>query len=306
MPGSRIQYLKRKDIDIKKWDNCVAQNSNGLIYAYSFFLDKIAINWNGIIVNDYDCIIPIPWRRKYGINYQFKPAFIQQLGIIGNASLIDSAIIQEKITGKIKYGTLLFNFSNKEIANELHAHSHVNMVLGLSAGYDKLYSGFSSSVKNHIKQSQSKNLHYTESNDIDGAIDLYENLYSKRMLSIKNDDYRNLKILSKLMFEKEMCLIRKVKDSNGTTLATTLLLKDTKRIYNLISSITIEGRHLKANYFLFDELIREFSGQPLLLDFEGSDLEGIKQFYGKFGSHNEPYFYLNYNRLPWPLTLLKK
>ncbi|HRF27551.1 MAG TPA: hypothetical protein PKW54_09435, partial [Ferruginibacter sp.] len=76
-------------------------------------------------------------------------------------------------------------------------------------------------------------------------------------------------------------------------------------LYNMISCIWPEGKKKGANYFLFDQVIREFSGNPLSLDFEGSDVPGIAYFYEKFSDKKEIYPFIRLNRLPWPLRILK-
>jgi hypothetical protein len=67
-----------------------------------------------------------------------------------------------------------------------------------------------------------------------------------------------------------------------------------------------EGKKTEANHFLINAIIKEFAGTKMLLDFEGSDLPGVKAFYENFGVTNQPYYLLRYNALPFPLKLLKK
>ena len=85
-----------------------------------------------------------------------------------------------------------------------------------------------------------------------------------------------------------------------------ILLEDRNRFYNIINYTTIEGRQLKANFFLYDNLFKELSESPMLFDFEGSDLTGVKHFYKNFGAINQPYFQWHFNQLPWPLNYLKQ
>ena len=35
--GDQIKYLQHKEIDKAKWDACIEQAPNGLIYGYSFY-----------------------------------------------------------------------------------------------------------------------------------------------------------------------------------------------------------------------------------------------------------------------------
>ena len=42
--------------------------------------------------------------------------------------------------------------------------------------------------------------------------------------------------------------------------------------------------------FLIDDYIKSNCNKNKVLDFEGSNLEGVKKFYSGFGSINKPYF----------------
>ena len=52
------------------------------------------------------------------------------------------------------------------------------------------------------------------------------------------------------------------------------------------------GRVKRAHFYLLDQLIAEFATKNMILDFEGSDVPGIAEFYRKFGSVNQPYPFL--------------
>jgi len=54
--------------------------------------------------------------------------------------------------------------------------------------------------------------------------------------------------------------------------------------------------------WLIDNFIRQNSGKPLILDFEGSNNEGLARFYGSFGSNRIEYQRYVRNFLPGPLN----
>ena len=62
---SSVSYLQNKDIDKIKWDKCIDTASNGLIYAYSFYLDTMAKHWDALVMNDYEAVMPITWNKKF-------------------------------------------------------------------------------------------------------------------------------------------------------------------------------------------------------------------------------------------------
>src|SRR5687768_6176429 len=79
-----MQYLQRDQIDTVKWDRCIEKAGNGLIYGYSFYLDHMTTDWDGLIHGDYEAVMPLPKRTKFGITYIYQPAFIASLGVFGN------------------------------------------------------------------------------------------------------------------------------------------------------------------------------------------------------------------------------
>ena len=43
-------------------------------------------------------------------------------------------------------------------------------------------------------------------------------------------------------------------------------------------------------YALFDQLIKKYSATHKILDFEGSDIPGVRRFFGGFGPARIPYY----------------
>ena len=53
-----IYYLPYQQIDKEKWDACIAQSSNSLIYACSFYLEALSENWDALVLDDYEAVMP--------------------------------------------------------------------------------------------------------------------------------------------------------------------------------------------------------------------------------------------------------
>jgi len=47
-----IKHLKNSEIDIALWDECISKSFNGLVYAYSFYLDVVCPNWEALVFED--------------------------------------------------------------------------------------------------------------------------------------------------------------------------------------------------------------------------------------------------------------
>jgi hypothetical protein len=303
---SQINISASQNIDKEKWNRCVNENENGLIYSSTQYLDSICDNWHGLVVDDYAAVMALPWRKKIGIRYGYIPPFIQQLGLIGDISNIESVELIKAIQQFISFADIHFNFSNISIAKTIPAILRTNLVIDLSQPLDKIRSAFKKDTRENIRKAETQELLYTSETEIDKAISLYQTHYGERMKHIHEPDYNHFLQLSRYLEIKSQCFTRQVTDENGNVLSIGLFLKDEKRIYNLMNTTVPEGRNKEANYFLLDRVIAEFAGQSLLFDMEGSELPGVRAFYEKFGAVNQPYFYYHYNGLPWLLRLLKR
>jgi len=288
-----IEILPSHKMDIAKWDACVCNSNNGLIYATSVYLNFMSDDWNGIVVNNYDCVMPIPWRKKFGIRYCYDVPFAQQLGWFSQYEKSNESLMLETFFSFIKYGDYAFNFLNGKIQN---AFSCNNYVLDLSQQYDTIQKKFSNDLINNLKKAYKEELFYAIGN-YDTAIELFKDLYRKRILHVSENDFENFKKLCAHLKESNNVIVRNVCNAKNELLATALLLKDEKRLYNMMNSTTVEGRKTEANHFLFDNILKEFVNNNLLFDFEGSDIPGVKSFYEKFGSSNQPYYKLHFNHL---------
>ena len=285
-----IQILAAHVIEQARWDKCVEDNTNGLIYAQYDYLDNICDHWHGIVIGDYEAVMALPWRKKYGFRYYYRPPFVQQLGLIGNTASVDQEHLIRLIRQFAWYGDLFLNFSNYRLAEALKAGNKTNFIITLKSGYDQIYAAYSPDLKQTLQKNNPDFL-YTKDAGFLLAIETFQEAYAARMPHISTDEFSRLTVICKQLENRGACLVRAVYTGSGTLLSNALLLKDNKRIYHLFNTTTSEGRKLQSNHWLIDQILKEFAGEKLLFDFEGSELEGIKNFYKKFGGHIQPYFY---------------
>lgn len=261
-------------------------------------------NWSCIIIGDYEAVMPVPWRKKFGITYTYSVPFVQQLGFFSASKNNNEEALLKFFFQHFKYGDYAFNFQNKiEISN---AKACNNFIIHLLQQYEKIAASYSQDIINNIKKTAKENLVYSAEGNFETAIEVFKHLYAERTPHVTDKDFSNFQSLCKTLSAKNKIEVRKVTNSKNELLAIALLLKDEKRLYNMMNSTTGEGRKTSANHFLFDQLIKEFSNTDLILDFEGSDLTGIKSFYEKFGAVNQPYTSIHFNHLPFPLKLFKR
>lgn len=298
-----IRYIQRKEIDVDKWDACVEAAPNGLIYARSWWLDAMADNWDALVLGDYEIIMPLTWRRKWGIKYLYQPAFTQQLGIISSQALNvnDICSFYTEMQSVFRFAEINLNFLNSFD----NTSPRQNFILDLRKRYNEIAALYKNDLKKNLHRSIRND--FTYDNNIQSAtvIEAFKFSYNEK-IKLSASDFVRLNEVAKIAGQKNMVITRAVKNSNGDLSAAVLCFKDNKRIYFLLSVTPATARVHRGNHFLVDRLVKEFSEQPLLLDFEGSDLEGIAYFYQLFGAVDQPYPFLRFNHLPWPVSLLKR
>lgn len=302
-PFSDIRYLERNEIDAIKWNNCIRDASNGLIYARSFYLDAMAENWSALVAGDYQYVMPLTWRRKYGYTYLCQPAFTAQLGVFYrndlNSRTVEKFIDQTKL--HFKFCEIHLNFSNIVPATQVRA----NYVLDLNKSYPDIRKGYKKRLLENLQEAEHHHLQYLDTTDYTETIQLFKSQYGKRLPYVRNVDYRHFEILCEELIRSNMIFARQVKDLSGNLLNSSIFFRDERRIYNIMSVSLPAGREKRAHFFLLDHLIMEFSTKNIWLDMEGSEVPGIAEFYRKFGTVNQPYPFLKYNQLPFLIRLFK-
>lgn len=290
----KIYYIQHVDIDKKKWDQCIADSKNGLIYAYSYYLDMMSKNWDALVMNDYEAVMPLTWNKKLNTKYLRQPAFTQQLGIFGKCSFTENltnSFINSALQ-RFPFMEINLNYANEYQKNGI---KKCNCILQLNRNFTEIENSFRKDFVNKIKN---HSLVYQSSEEIEMAIQLFKENYSDRV-HISKKDFENWEQLCILLKNKEQLFVREVKSQNGELLSIALFLKDSSRIYYISSTTLPEGRKQESNYFLLYHLIKEFSNQNLIFDFEGSEIPSIKLFFKKFGAIEEAYYFVRINNLPF-------
>ena len=307
--SAAFQVLANPQINKQLWDECIDNCPYGLIYAKSFYLDNMSFGWKALAAENYDWVLPVTFRKKFTISYLYQPPFTQQSGIFAKKDVfVPYQKIIKWLQSHYKFWEVNWNYSTETsaVSPSIQLNAATNFILDLSKNYESLRSNYHSILVKNLKRSQHQQLNYEASQDFDECIDLYKKNYGSRISHVKTEDYNNFRNICSYASQNNMICCRKALDNKGETVALSLLLADKRRLYHIINATTEAGRKMQANHFLLDNIIREFSGRPLLFDFEGSDLSGVKSFYESFGAVNQPYYFLRYNSLPWPVSLSKK
>jgi hypothetical protein len=297
-----IQYLQRHEMNIQKWDSCINAASNGLIYAYSNYLDKMSTHWDGIVVNDYEAVFPLTWRKKYGFYYLYPPYLTAQLGLFGNHinQELFEAVIQS-IPKKFRYWDYNFNHQNIYSVDGFTFQKRINFILDLQKPYEELKRNYRESTTRNIKKSREygnklqKNIPISEVADV---------VLENGLLTNEGELNRFMELFQ-LLHKENKAITYGIYNSTDQLMSSASFLFSHNRAYYILVGNHPNGRTLGASHALIDHFICDHAGKKLLLDFEGSDIRNLAFFYSSFGATEEYYPSIKRNLLPAYLRWLK-
>src|SRR2546423_4934334 len=278
MNAASSRYIQRKDIDVKKWDECIRQAANGLIYAYSFYLDKMAKNWDALVMDDYQAVMPLTWNRKVGFYYLYQPAFTPSLGLFGNIiteSLVEEAI--RSIPKKFRLIEINLNAGNIFSIPSCFPILRNNYVLNLNQAYEDLYKNYRENIRRNIKKSVQIGCRVEKNIAIEKIIELAKRQL-KTVTNLKNDDLENFKSLHAQLASANQAITYGI-FHNDELMSSAVYFFSNGRAYYILVGNHPNGKTMGASHYLIDRFIHDHAGQPLLLDFEGSDIRNLAFFY---------------------------
>jgi hypothetical protein len=300
-----INYIKRKDLEVVKYNDCIENSMQSRIYAYSWYLDIVADNWDVLVLNDYEAVMPVPWRKKIRIKYIYPPLWLIQLGIYSIEKENEDAFLK-MLLSNFRFFETRTNSKNYFSVFEEYQQKRDIQVLDLKQPYETILSRFRRDRKKDLRKAKRSELNMKIENDIDKFINLYKLNVGKKVKKIKEIDYCNLKLLITACIDKKKGEILSVYDGEGNLVASGFFLKDKERVVKLVSSTDYNNRKNGANTFLIEKAVHKYYEAFDLFDFGGSSVKSIASFNLSFGAHTENYLQLKYNGLPKILKLFKK
>ncbi len=142
-----IRIVKRTNIDDTKWDACVSASANGNTFTYTWYIDLVCDNWEGLVLNDYEAVMPLPIKRLLGVQLVYRPSLMPYSGVI-NQVPIDSETIWQMLR-RIPYfnSEIVLNAHNKlPIRQKRRCSSYRYLVLDLISDIGRIERHFSKDV----------------------------------------------------------------------------------------------------------------------------------------------------------------
>ena len=296
--GNQIHYIKHNKIDFNKWDNLVERAEQGTVYSYSWWLSAFC-QWDIIVLNDYEAGIPVPQASGMFIQKIHQPNFIQQCLWLG--TLPDDDILPH-ISKLIASKSQVIHF-NSNLPLDFSVTERKNQILDIREA-SEVQAGYSKSLSKNIKKQRDKVL-VSENQDIQHTIDKYTAAYGSLNTQLKPIDYLKIKNLA---VSKPENFINLTLYLNKQPVAGLLFAKGKNRLHYILGAPTADGRKVNALSIGIHYIIKKYGSSYAVLDFEGSSIPSVHQFYRSFGSEVETFYELSHMPywLKMPLRVYKR
>jgi hypothetical protein len=267
-----IQHITRDKVDVVKWNDCIETAPNGLIYGYSFYLDHMARQWDALVLNDYEAVMPLTSNKKYGISYLYQDFYLNQ----GNVFAL----------------------------SEFDLYQRSNYVLDLNRSYEEINKGYRENIVRNIKKAEQTGCRPGKGFDEEKVI----GLAIQQMRTYSNESKENVtrfRALYKHLHQKQQATTYGIFSPKDELLASCVFFFSHNRAYYILVGNHPDGRTIGASHALIDAFIKDNAGKKILLDFEGSDIRNLAFFYSSFGAIEETFSGIKLNRLPFYLKWMK-
>jgi hypothetical protein len=302
-PG--IRYIRHAEIDLAKWDETIEKSDNGLIYGYSYYLDHMAKQWDALILGDYQAVMPLTWNKKFNIRYLYQPSFTASLGVFGNklsAEIVESFI--QGIPKKFKLTEIALNHGNVFSPPIPFTVLRNNYTVDLRKTYAEISAGYRENTRRNIRKAGQLNCFCKKNIPVTEVITLSKPVL-KRMTHINETDYYRFEKLYNFLYAIKQAITYGIYSASGDLMASAVYFFSKNRAYYILVGNHPEGKKMGASHSLIDSFIKDYAGQDLMLDFEGSDIRNVAFYYSSFGAKQETYPFLKMNALPFWLKWLK-
>jgi hypothetical protein len=294
-----IQFLQHEMIDKVRWDQSIACAVNGNLNACSWFLDIVSPGWCALADGNYENIFPLPVSFKAGIGYIMQPYFTQQLGLFSQTQPTENMVSEFLNTIPSRYRYIDINLNTSSFPGiGKNIQSNINLELDLEPGYTELAAAYHPNLQRNLKKARQNKFSLVKNVNPNELISLFRTHKGQQLKHLKDPQYKLIQRLAEQSLQNGTGQVWGVTDTADRLLAAALWITSHSKAVFQFSAVTDAGRKQHAMPWLIDTFIREHAGNPLTLDFEGSNNESLARFYGSFGARKIIYHRYKKNMLP--------
>ena len=291
---NEIRFLKRNEINERAWNECVEKSVYSLPYAYVWYLDAVAENFDALVLNNYEAVFPLVWLKKFGIKCLYQPYYCQQLGVFGKSKLPAQTLNEFLTAAEKKFPYIHINLHNgfEKLSGSKHLKEKKNLLLLLNKEYAWLSKSFNDNHRRNILKANKAGMIFIEWKNLEAFQNFYLQNVNRTKENFQPKHEKIFRKLAKEILQRKAGQIFAAQNNAGQIFAAVLLLTHPGRFIAVINTSSPAGKRNGASHFLFSEIIRQQANSSVVLDFEGSSIPGIARFYEGFSA--QPEIFYNY------------
>lgn len=296
-----FKIISHRDINQQKWSNLLEKhNPIESQYASFWYISSAAKNWSAFVLDDYTAAFAFAHENKKGFNVVFQPFFTRFFPFLGDVS---KEFVDDVFNYLFKnYKFLNINLGQKVEYSFLTTQQCVFQYLELKDNYETIIKSFSKNTKRILKKTQKLKIQNSKETDL--FINLFKTAVGQK-LNYKNENYKALSKIINNGLSNNKIEILQIQD-HQEVLAYGIFYSH----YNIISFLkgasNENGKKCGAMYAIINYYIKQNCNTNKYLDFGGSNVKSVSDFYKKFGAKEAIYYNSSYDKLPLAVKSLKK
>ncbi len=295
-----IYYIQHDKIDITKWDSTVNSALNSNIFSYYWFLNLASNNhWDAIIENDYETIMPLPFKTTLGIKQVYIPQLIPFLGLYSKRTLTQERIklfIEKAQKHFFSINYKLSKYCNINKSKKLKINKIPYLSKDLIFPYEKQLKTYTLNAQKKISYSKKLGYYFNDKINIQGIVnfmieqnffhDLTQAEIIKNILNITKEKH---KLIFNAIYNK---------DSELKGIAIYLKNKNVISLWQLIISSNLPPEtKILISYSLIDNFIQNYSNKNIIFNICRNNFMQANLNIEELGFRTFYYINLNYNKL---------
>ena len=293
-----LHLLRFADLDLARWEACVAASPGALPYVRAWWLRATAGRWAAVVerspAGDYRSLLPLPtkWRPWRGGRVGYQPPFTQQLGLVLTPASQHRDLAHylplvarhcRRFYQQLPAGTRL-----PALPPGFGAAERLTYHLDLGPAAAALRQGYAPDYRRRLRRHAAlpAPLTVTTGDNPDELIQLFISYRDATHTGLRPRHYAPLRRLWAAAAARGAAELRQVRHpATGELLAGALFIRHGGGLIYLFAAASAGGRAAGAPLLLLDEAVGQHAGQPgQVLDFEGGSQPAIGRFFANFGA----------------------
>lgn len=275
-----IKLVKREEIEKARWNGCVHYAPNGNVFGYTWYLDAIAREWDGLVEGNYESVMPLMQRNNWLNKKELhQPDLIRESGIY-SVNVLSPTRIQaflDAIPEAYKYWEMAINESNSSIKKlAIESQPQVNYYLDLRPSYEEISANYSADLLRELAKAEAANYAISGGFKPEKLADFYKK-YTKHSNQVAENFHGVQRIMYNVL-HRGKGFATGVIDEQGELVATDFYIYSHHKVVSFLSVISPAGKANGAAALMYNTLIQGHAKRQITLDFNSANTKLAQGF----------------------------